>query len=135
MKLRATGELHLFETRVHRPRIWLDELVVAREAWREVTAPLAFARAQDAKERFLGATTWALARGFPRFCFVRSPAEVKPVYVDFESPVLVDLACRLLRQAPEVVVTEMLPSPDQTWLTDARGERYVSELRLVATAP
>jgi hypothetical protein len=26
----------------------------------------------------------------------------------------------------------MLPDPDQAWLTDARGQRYTAELRLVA---
>jgi len=30
--------------------------------------------------------------------------------------------------------TEMLPAPEQCWLADADGNRYVSELRLVATA-
>jgi hypothetical protein len=31
-----------------------------------------------------------------------------------------------------VTVAEMLPAPDQTWLTDARGQRYTAELRVVA---
>jgi hypothetical protein len=26
----------------------------------------------------------------------------------------------------------MLPAPDQTWLTDDQGQRYTSELRMVA---
>jgi hypothetical protein len=26
----------------------------------------------------------------------------------------------------------MLPTPDQAWLTDARGHRYTAELRMVA---
>ena len=26
----------------------------------------------------------------------------------------------------------MLPAPDQAWLTDAQGQRYTSELRMVA---
>ena len=29
-------------------------------------------------------------------------------------------------------VVEMLPAPDQAWLTDARGQRYTAELRMVA---
>ncbi|MCC6332505.1 MAG: lantibiotic dehydratase [Myxococcales bacterium] len=132
MKLRAASELHLFSWRRHRPRVWLDEVVVAREAWRVGTEALAWASSSDAKERFLGATAWALSCGFPRFVFLRSPAEVKPIYVDFESPTLVDLACKFLRGAPEVVLTEMLPAPDEVWLGDAEGQRYVCELRMVA---
>jgi hypothetical protein len=34
--------------------------------------------------------------------------------------------------AAMVTVAEMLPTPDQVWLTDARGVRYTSELRMVA---
>jgi hypothetical protein len=132
MKLRAAGELHPFAWTAHRPRLWLDGVVVAREAWRAATASLAWAASSDGRERFLGATAWAAARGFPRFVFVRSPAEVKPVYVDFESPALVDLLCRFVRGAPEVVVTEMLPAPDALWLPDADGKRFVCELRMLA---
>lgn len=132
MKLRAAGELHPFAWTAHRPRLWLDGVVVAREAWRAATAGLAWAASSDGRERFLGATAWAAARGFPRFVFVRSPAEVKPVYVDFESPALVDLLCRFVRGAPEVVVTEMLPAPDALWLPGADGKRFVCELRMLA---
>jgi hypothetical protein len=31
-----------------------------------------------------------------------------------------------------VTVAEMLPAPDQAWLTDAQGQRYTTELRVVA---
>jgi hypothetical protein len=34
-----------------------------------------------------------------------------------------------------VVVTEMLPTPDQAWLPDSAGRRYFSELRLHARDP
>jgi hypothetical protein len=31
--------------------------------------------------------------------------------------------------------TEMVPAPEQCWLRDPEGNRYVSELRLVAVGP
>jgi hypothetical protein len=31
-----------------------------------------------------------------------------------------------------VTITEMLPAPEQAWLTDAQGMRYTAELRMVA---
>ena len=34
-----------------------------------------------------------------------------------------------------LTVTEMLPNPGEWWLTDAEGNRYSSELRLVAVDP
>jgi hypothetical protein len=52
--------------------------------------------------------------------------------------VLARILCRHTRLAAaesshhRIRFTEMLPTPDQTWLGDADGNRYVSELRLVA---
>ena len=31
-----------------------------------------------------------------------------------------------------MTLAEMLPAPDQAWLTDTRGQRYTTELRVVA---
>ena len=74
----------------------------------------------------------------PRQVFVLAPPEEKPIYIDFASPVLVDLLARLLRNSAQSVpvagpvrITEMLPVPDDAWLPDAEGNRYTSELRLV----
>jgi hypothetical protein len=70
--------------------------------------------------------------------FVVSPTEPRPFYVDFDSPVYVTIFAkavrRLARQDPDarLRISEMLPNPEQTWLTDDQGERYTSELRLVA---
>jgi hypothetical protein len=75
----------------------------------------------------------------PRFVFVRTRAGTKPFFVDFDSPLSIDVLARAARRAaadadPQevVTVTEMLPAPDQMWLTDAEGRRYASELRFVA---
>ena len=67
--------------------------------------------------------------------FVRSPEEVKPIYVDFESGLSIEMLIRLARQAPTISVSEMLPGPEGLWLGDAQGRRYVSELRLLAVDP
>ncbi|WP_440902621.1 hypothetical protein, partial [Actinosynnema sp.] len=70
--------------------------------------------------------------------FVVSPAEPRPFYVDFDSPVYVNVLAkavrRLARQDPaaRLVVSEMLPNPEQAWLTDGEGAKYSSELRFVA---
>ncbi|MBY8847899.1 hypothetical protein K7G98_04080 [Saccharothrix sp. MB29] len=74
----------------------------------------------------------------PRFVFVKSPVEHKPFYVDLESQPSVELfahAVRALdREKPEAPmgVGEMLPGPDQLWLTDAHGARHTAEFRVVA---
>jgi hypothetical protein len=71
--------------------------------------------------------------------FVRFTGEPKPVYADLTSLASIDLISRSLRRARRhagadatVTVVEMLPAPDQAWLTDAQGLRYTSELRMVA---
>jgi hypothetical protein len=74
----------------------------------------------------------------PRRLFTKSPLERKPMYLDVESPVLARILCRQARHAAEgapgqrIRFTEMLPMPEQCWLTDPDEKRYVSELRLVA---
>jgi hypothetical protein len=60
----------------------------------------------------------------------------EPSYLDVESPVLARSFCRQIRQLADqpgelVAVSEMLPRPEECWL-ELDGERYTSELRLVA---
>lgn len=135
IKLRAANEFHPVGWTVHRPRIWLDEVVIAREAWRLERAQLDAWAVDDAPSRFLAVTRLATALGWPRWVFVKSPLETKPVFVDLTSPALVELLCKQAREAPSLVVTEMLPTPDECWLEDAEGQRFVAELRLLAVDP
>jgi hypothetical protein len=67
--------------------------------------------------------------------FVKSPEEPKPVYLDFDSPLYVDLFCRMARQAARLAVTEMIPAVDEVWLSDAQGDRYTCELRVAIVDP
>jgi hypothetical protein len=125
--------------RPHTPRISIDRLVLKRESWRFQPADLEFAECAIPAERFLQARIWAHAHGIPRFAFFKVPIELKPAYVDFESPILVDMFAKMIRRTRDaglldatVDLTEMLPDPTQAWLTDATGQRYTSELRIVA---
>jgi hypothetical protein len=121
--------------RAHVPRVEIDGLVVARERWSFAPADVDFASVDDQALRFARARAWALRLGLPRFGFLRTPEEVKPTYVDLESPTYVDLAARLIRAASAVSFSEMLPGFDGCWLPDAQGRRYTSELRMVAVDP
>ena len=60
----------------------------------------------------------------------RLAGQLLPWYVDLASPIYVETLARLVRQASEVKLSEMLPAIDQTWLTDAAGQTYTSELRM-----
>jgi hypothetical protein len=121
------------------PRVTIDRLVVARESWIVPLSELEFARASTAEERFAAARRWAGRRELPRFLFTKTPGEMKPFYVDLESPALVENLAKAIRRAtqeesPEeatVLFSEMLPGHDQIWLPDAQENRYTCELRMV----
>lgn len=121
-----------------RPRIVVDQMVIARERWWLRAADLDFANIPDEAERFAGCRAWMRRYGLPRRVFVKSQLETKPFYVDFASPVFVELLVAAVRRAARegtdvhLGFTEMLPDLDEAWLTDAAGRRYVSELRFVA---
>jgi len=129
----------LFGSGRYNPRVNLDNLVVARETRRFESKELEFATVKDESQRFLAARRWARSYSLPRFVFVKVPIEVKPFYVDLASPIYVDILAKFLRRMNEegepgalVSVTEMLPQPQETWLSDAEGNRYTSEFRCVA---
>lgn len=122
----------------HTPRITIDRLTICRESWRFLPAEIAFAHEEDEAKRFIRARSMTREYGLPRFIFVKTPVETKPFYVDFESPVLVNLfskmVCNTLKTHPNVLITitEMLPEHGQFWLVDKEGSLYTGELRMVA---
>ncbi|MEV7611610.1 lantibiotic dehydratase [Streptomyces sp. NPDC089799] len=122
----------------HTPRISIDKMVVARETWSLPVSELAFAEEKSEAKRYVRARHWQREHDLPRFVFVVSPTEPRPFYVDFDSPVYVTIlakaARRLARKDPgaRLKVSEMLPTPEQAWLTDDEGRTYTSELRFVA---
>jgi hypothetical protein len=139
MSLLTSSSLPLITPALHTPRVTIDRLVVSRETWRLMPSELTFAYEPTPEGRFVGARCWARALGLPRFVFVKSTIEVKPLYVDLASPVFVDMLAKVVRRTKEHVggetrlnVSEMLPALHQTWVPDAAGAHYASELRIVA---
>ncbi len=126
----------------HSPRVTIDRLVVAREAWSFRASELSFVDEKEPGARFVAARRWALAHGLPRFVFAKTAGEVKPFYVDLESPALLDVFARVVRKAEEhaageqrIALSEMLPRLDQAWLPDASGDVFTCELRCFALDP
>jgi len=125
----------------HMPRVSVDRLVVCRETWRFPASDIWFAFEKEASDRFAEARRWAGANDLPRFVFVKAKVEIKPFYVDLGSPIYVEMLGKVIRRCVDqgmgeesVVVSEMLPGPGESWLPDADGERYSSELRIVAVS-
>ncbi|MFK0246843.1 lantibiotic dehydratase [Amycolatopsis azurea] len=122
----------------HSPRVTVDKLVVVRESWSVPVESLSFVSEKSEARRFVLARCWRDELRLPRFVFVVSPGEPRPFYVDFDAPVYVNIFAKAMRrlagQDPggRLSITEMLPTPEQAWLTDDKGNRYTSELRFVA---
>ena len=126
------------DTEAHLPRVTVDKLVVQRECWRFGAETLDFLHDRDPVRRYWRTRRWARDAGLPAKVFVSSPIEMKPFFLDFNSPIYVDIfgkAARRVQAAGStrpLTLTEMLPGPDQLWLVDAAGEPYTCELRMVA---
>jgi hypothetical protein len=121
----------------HQPRVQIDGLVVSREQWR---VPMhAFAQLPQARLERVAAHVRQVAaeHHLPNPAFWVISGERKPMYLDLRDTGLVDAVWAKVRRGRQrvpdgsVVVTEMLPGPDQLWLGDDAGHRYTAEFRLV----
>ncbi len=136
----TASQFKIFDIDEYVPRVAIDRLIICREAWRFSLADATFAFRKEEAERYAYARNWIADHGLPRFVFVRFPGEDKPVYIDFESPVYVEILAKMVRRAVgedetktgSFTVAEMLPGIEQTWLPGASGEKYACELRVVA---
>lgn len=133
------NSLKLLRPAKHTPRVSFDRLIVCRETWRFTPAEIEFAFVKDDRERFLAARRWMRKHSLPRFVFTKTPIEIKPTYLDFDSPILIEMFAKTVRQSAEandgavlISMSEMIPNHEQIWLPDAHGNRYTSEFRIVA---
>lgn len=135
---KAVNSFKMLPAADHTPRIIIDRLVVRRESWQFDAQGLGFAFEKSEPLRFLEARRWAASAGLPRHVFYKTALEVKPCYLDLDSPLLVNLFAKQVRRSaaadlrPGITVSEMLPTPEQVWLPDREGNLYTCEFRLVA---
>lgn len=129
----------MFPRLPHLPRIAVDKLIISRESWSFPAQELAFANCDTEAGRYLETRRWARNHGLPRHVFIKAPIEEKPIFVDFEAPVFIEILAKVIKKTQIatstdtfITFTEMLPRTDQLWLCDAAGDRYTSELRMVA---
>lgn len=121
------------------PRIRSGRVILTRRSWRVTAADLDAwhpPRRFDSRDArlFVSATLLRADLDLPRHVFVKFAHEPKPVYVDWNSPLLVRQFFRLAGAAgpgDTVEISEMLPGPDQLWLRLGQ-HGYTSELRCAA---
>ena len=128
------------------PRLLCGDVVVQRRAWTVTLAELGGANFQGvSRELVLAVERLRAARELPRFVYVRPTEQAlrragavgrdkdtKPIFVDLESYLSLEIFYRWLTKADELEVTEMLPTPDQLLWREVDGRRTF-ELRTLIT--
>jgi hypothetical protein len=121
----------------HTPRISVDRFVLTRETWRVDIAGQAFLTARGEYECYREVEAWRRALGLPDRVYAKLSGEVKPVYLDFRSPLSVLSFLAAARAVPRgataatwLTLSEALPGPEQAWVRDAEGGRYFGEIRM-----
>jgi hypothetical protein len=132
----GTALFKLISDKAYNPRITVDQVVLARETWRTTIGGTGMTVKRRLPE-YLAARRLRRELGLPEQVFAKISTEIKPVYLDLTSPRSVSAFATMLRSAAqkagdaaEVVLTELLPGPGAAWLTDAKGQRYLSEMRI-----
>jgi len=131
IKLRAATAFSLAGDAPSGMRRYLGALMIQRRQWR--ISSLSFLATREGRAERVRA--WQKELALPDRVFVRSPIEVKPIYIDLASPISVELLVRFARPAEYVDITEMYPGPEGLWLADGTGKVYTSELRFIAVDP
>jgi hypothetical protein len=126
-----------FSLTPHTPRLRCGRVIVQRRSWtvsaREIGAGNFSGLSRDL---VLAIERLRAAKDLPRFVYIRpteqalrrSGAEgrdkdTKPVFIDFESYLFLEIFHRWLTKSGELEITEMLPAPDDLWWREADGRR------------
>jgi len=124
----------------HTPRISVGRFTIARQTWR-VDIAGQFGEQVGEFESYRAVDRWRRSLGCPDRVYVKLPSEVKPFYLDFNSPILVLSFLVALRAAlakpnasSELTLSEALPEPEQAWVLDGEGSTYFGEVRMVVIA-
>ena len=126
-----------FSLGAHTPRLSCGRIVVQREAWMVAGEELGAGNFTGISRDLVSAVErLRAARQLPRHVYIR-PSEqalrrsgadgrdkdTKPVYIDFESYLFLEIFHRWLTKAGELEITEMLPTPDQLLWQEPDGRR------------
>lgn len=126
-----------FSCSKHTPRLRCGKVIVQRQMW---TIALDEIGKGDftgvSRDLVLAVERLRIARNLPRFVYIRPTEEAlrrsgaegrdkdtKPVFIDLESYLFLEILYRWLVKAGEIEVTEMLPNPEHLFWKEADGRR------------
>jgi hypothetical protein len=121
----------------HTPRLRCGRVIVQRRSWSVSSEEMGGGNFSGlSRELVLAIERLRAAKDWPRFVYIRpteqalrrSGAEgrdkdTKPVFIDLESYLFLEIFHRWLSKAGELEITEMLPAPDELWWHEADGRR------------
>jgi hypothetical protein len=113
-------------------RIRVNQTVYKRRTWTFIANEWP-TLANDDFVAFIQWYRWQQQQGLPRWVFIKCDSEPKPLFVDFENPLSLDVLATALKKAQTIQISEMLPAPDGLWMKDARG-RVCCEVRTTFSA-
>ena len=133
----------------HTPRLRCGNVIVQRRTWVVTMDEFPVGNyAGISRDLVLAVERLRAFRDLPRFVYIRpteqalrrSGAEgrdkdTKPVFIDLESYLFLEIFHRWLMKAGELEVTEMLPTPEQLWWKESDGRRTCELRTLVVPAP
>ncbi|MDQ3116341.1 MAG: hypothetical protein M3Q86_06980, partial [Verrucomicrobiota bacterium] len=119
------------------PRLLCGKVVVQRRSWTITSEELGAGDFTGiSRDLVRAAERLRAARGLPRHVYIRPTEQAlrrsgvegrdkdtKPVFLDLESYLFLEILHRWLSKAGELEVTEMLPAPDQLLWQEADGRR------------
>ncbi|MFI0723504.1 lantibiotic dehydratase [Streptomyces sp. NPDC021224] len=117
------------------PRVVVGGLVVQRACrWLPARLIAPPGGTPSAAAAYLRVQELRATRGLPRWVYARISSEPKPVCLDLDAPLAVEVLVTLAAAAGEepVALTEMLPEPGSLWL-HRQGRPTTSELRIALT--
>ncbi len=121
----------------HTPRLRCGKVIVQRRAWTVTSEEMGAGNFTGvSRDLVIAVERLRAARDLPRYVYIRpteqalrrSGAEgrdkdTKPVFIDLESYLFLEIFHRWLTKAGEIEVTEMLPDPDHLPWKEADGRR------------
>jgi hypothetical protein len=117
------------------PRLTLGPVTLRRRRWVTASGGLRKRTEGLSPARFFAALeTWRKERGIPAQVFLPRPARIrttraKPLFIDFRSPIFVELFRQRLVESEQLTMEEVLPAIDQG-IQDEAGARWAVELQI-----